>query len=67
MENVDIKTAIEYMKANPYKNVLVRILNGRKYTYDQDGTPRINGINGMWVTTGEDFKDNEKWRLPRIY
>jgi hypothetical protein len=59
---LNTKEAIEYMRADPYRNILMKIKNSNIYAYDQDGEPRVN--RGMWVSIDKPFKEDEEWRIP---
>jgi Zn finger protein HypA/HybF involved in hydrogenase expression len=59
------KSSIEYMKENPYKNVLTRKRDGLNYTYDYDETPRV-AVNNKWEKTEENFNKGDKWSFPFI-
>ena len=59
----DTETAINYMKANPYYNVMTRIKDGHKYTFDKDGTIRVN--DGMWLYPSDIcIMMDERWEIP---
>lgn len=59
------RIATDYMKMNPYKNVMTRISNGLNYTYDNEECLRVF-MEGQWIKTNSIIDEDEKWKLPDI-
>jgi len=60
------KTAIEYMRANPYYNVMTRFRDKHNYTFDYDGTMRVYKDNEWIYCDGTNIGVGERWKLPII-